>query len=1209
MAIRLPSQCRYSPTIAPCPVSLGTPTTIKGTSMRVFLSHSSRDKAAVEALARYLRQQGIDAWLDIWEIGPGDDIIAKMNQGLEQADAGLIVFSAQSLLSPWVSAEVATLTYERIKNGQLLIPVQVGNDAPIPPLLKPLCRLSIEDHQSIAAALLHRRAGPPPLGQPAAGRLERVRLQLGRRGDGAIAVQAMVGDQGPFEATHPAIPAPLLEGRRAFLRGFGGGSRDWAATGRAAMEGELRALGQALAGFCLPPGAAAALGRLVDGAGVGVTVLVEIEAEDPELLGLPYEVLPLADGRLLALRPAVLLRRRLPAPAAAPLPPLPGPLKVLVAVGAPDQGTSSPLLDHERELQNILDAVEPAQRHDNVAVKILEVGHPEQIAAAIAADAYHVLHLSCHGTPGALELEDELGQAVPVTAELLVAPLRPLGRPLPLVVLNSCHGGVEAGTTASLAQALIQAGIPSVVAMQTTVSDRYAADLARAFYGHLSRGEPVLASRALAAARQELEAERLQRLEQGAPLADTLPEAATAALYGAGEEGPLADLGADKQPLRTPPSPPLLGPVPQLAIGDLVGRRRELRLCLRRLRDGAPGGVLLSGIGGVGKSSVAGRVMQRLADDGWLIASHSGRFDLLAIGRELGLTLALAGRPALRPLAEALRQDGLDEELRLRLLQQVLTQEPLLLVLDDFERNLSVGGESFLDRDTAANLELLLAAARRGRLLLTCRHPLPRAMASLKLVPLGPLSGAETRKLVQRLPGLRQQPAEELVAVLRRIGGHPRLLEFLDALLRQGEARLPAVRQRLEQALADCGLALPDATSGLEERLQQVLTLGLRDVLLDELVAIARRRGDEEVLLQLAVSNLPVAPAELARMLVQAGDADLGEAMAAPAAEARVSELQEALQRLAALSLVVLSEEGQAWVHRWSAEGLARQSSPHDRSARCRRAASFRLWRLQQSRSLEDGIEALRNLLQGGHRDDAAGLAAALLNHLQQQGQTRAVAALAAEVLETLPLDHRGAPPLADAEARAHLSLGLTERAVARQRQLLERFQQRAAAEPDRADYQRDLSVSFIKMGDLYRALGQGEAARQAYQASLEIAERLAAAEPDRADYQRDLSVSFNRMGDLYGALGQGEAARQAYQASLEIKERLAAAEPDRADFQLDLVSSLVRVGGSALPIEPLLLQRALAILETLQQQGRLAPVDHDKVETLRQMLQGSGES
>lgn len=44
------------------------------------------------------------------------------------------------------------------------------------------------------------------------------------------------------------------------------------------------------------------------------------------------------------------------------------------------------------------------------------------------------------------------------------------------------------------------------------------------------------------------------------------------------------------------------------------------------------------------------------------------------------------------------------------------------------------------------------------------------------------------------------------------------------------------------------------------------------------------------------------------------------------------------------------------------------------------------------------------------------------------------------------------------------------------------------------------------KMGDLFRALGQGEEARQAFGKSLAIRERLAPAEPDRADYQRDLS-------------------------------------------------------------------------------------------------------
>jgi adenylylsulfate kinase-like enzyme len=39
-------------------------------------------------------------------------------------------------------------------------------------------------------------------------------------------------------------------------------------------------------------------------------------------------------------------------------------------------------------------------------------------------------------------------------------------------------------------------------------------------------------------------------------------------------------------------------------------------------------GVVLTGIGGSGKSALAGRAMQRLAEEGWLVAACVGRLDL-----------------------------------------------------------------------------------------------------------------------------------------------------------------------------------------------------------------------------------------------------------------------------------------------------------------------------------------------------------------------------------------------------------------------------------------------------------------------------------------------------------------------------------------------------------------------------------------------------
>ena len=41
------------------------------------------------------------------------------------------------------------------------------------------------------------------------------------------------------------------------------------------------------------------------------------------------------------------------------------------------------------------------------------------------------------------------------------------------------------------------------------------------------------------------------------------------------------------------------------------------------------------------------------------------------------------------------------------------------------------------------------------------------------------------------------------------------------------------------------------------------------------------------------------------------------------------------------------------------------------------------------------------------------------------------------------------------------------------------------------------------------------------------------AQEPGRADYLRELAVSYSKMGDLQGAPGKGQAARQFYEKAL----------------------------------------------------------------------------
>ena len=69
-----------------------------------------------------------------------------------------------------------------------------------------------------------------------------------------------------------------------------------------------------------------------------------------------------------------------------------------------------------------------------------------------------------------------------------------------------------------------------------------------------------------------------------------------------------------------------------------------------------------------------------------------------------------------------------------------------------------------------------------------------------------------------------------------------------------------------------------------------------------------------------------------------------------------------------------------------------------------------------------------------------------------------------------------------------------------------------AASDPSNSSWQRDLSVSFDRVGDVFSAQGDLAAALKAYQNSLAIAEKLAASDPSNSSWQRDLWVSYWRM-------------------------------------------------------------------------------------------------
>ena len=118
-----------------------------------------------------------------------------------------------------------------------------------------------------------------------------------------------------------------------------------------------------------------------------------------------------------------------------------------------------------------------------------------------------------------------------------------------------------------------------------------------------------------------------------------------------------------------------------------------------------------------------------------------------------------------------------------------------------------------------------------------------------------------------------------------------------------------------------------------------------------------------------------------------------------------------------------------------------------------------------------------------------------------------------------------------------------------------------AEADPGNSGWQRDLSVSHNKLGDVQVAQGNLAAALTSFQASLAICERLAEADPGNSGWQRDLSVSHDQIGDVQVAQGNLAAALTSFQASLAISERLAEADPGNSGWQRDLSVSHEKIG------------------------------------------------
>lgn len=112
--------------------------------------------------------------------------------------------------------------------------------------------------------------------------------------------------------------------------------------------------------------------------------------------------------------------------------------------------------------------------------------------------------------------------------------------------------------------------------------------------------------------------------------------------------------------------------------------------------------------------------------------------------------------------------------------------------------------------------------------------------------------------------------------------------------------------------------------------------------------------------------------------------------------------------------------------------------------------------------------------------------------------------------------------------------------------------------DPDRIDWQNDLSVGLSNAGNICRNLSENDKALEYFTRCVEIRENLVKKDPDRTEWQRDLGVSLNNVGSLYENLGELEKALGYYKRVLEIRRTLVDKEPGVVDRCVGLAFALL---------------------------------------------------
>ncbi|MDZ7341852.1 MAG: CHAT domain-containing protein, partial [candidate division KSB1 bacterium] len=502
--------------------------------------------------------------------------------------------------------------------------------------------------------------------------------------------------------------------------------------------------------------------------------------------------------------------------------PIAPPLKMLAFIASPLDLAENERLQIEREQEMVLQAVNAPAGQGKLVVDFEDEAKLTVLETSWETD-YHIFHYTGHGiapeSGGGLLLEDANGNKRPTSVAEVLSAMQKAEKSLRLAVISGCQTArtLHVAGFRDLARALIRKKIPSVIAMQFSISDAAGLLFAETLYPKLIAGQSL--ELALSATRRELlhHDDFIIKADAFAPVLFTsngeclkLTEPKATAT---------AEIKIDYS---------FFLPLPQLSFG-FYGRRKEYR----QIRDGLlhqnHRAVIVHGIGGIGKTALASHIATRLKrhfQGVYAFDCASGALAPERILLELHRYFERQGIKVLEPLVHAM----LPPDQSATYLAQLLSQFSLLLIFDNFETQLLSNadfgfrnaeleqrgakgvGRSAHNEEPDANktslitencllttepsrlpiadpnlrifLNTLVKATReKTRFIFTCRYLFEldeKRVGTVQELTLGDLSRPEALGLMQKLPHLSNSSYEEKLQAFEVFGGHPYALIALD---------------------------------------------------------------------------------------------------------------------------------------------------------------------------------------------------------------------------------------------------------------------------------------------------------------------------------------------------------------------------------------------------------------------------------------------